>query len=51
VTSNADGAANADGERVKAQTLSALGYLAQVTASELALWLLAHEMAFRGLGG
>jgi hypothetical protein len=32
-TPNADGAANADGERVKAPTLSALGYLAQVTVT------------------
>ena len=30
-TSNADGAANADGERAKAPTLSAFGYLTRVT--------------------
>ncbi|MCC2627761.1 MAG: hypothetical protein K0S14_1411 [Thermomicrobiales bacterium] len=34
-TPNADGAANADGERVKAPTLSAFGYLARVTATEI----------------
>jgi peptidoglycan/xylan/chitin deacetylase (PgdA/CDA1 family) len=32
-TPDADGAANADGERVKAPTLSAFGYLARVTAT------------------
>src|SRR5215208_2270187 len=33
VTLNADGAANADGERVKAPTLSAFGYLVRVAAT------------------
>jgi hypothetical protein len=41
-TPNADGAANADGERVKALTLSAFGYLAQVTVTVVWRFVCSH---------